>query len=73
MECFEMIVNSTDAEATYQAIKRQADCVNALAGLNPSALAGLIEEVSETIERLDARGMSSLSLRAALANLRGDA
>ena len=67
--------------------RRIVDCVNALAGLNPSALAGLIEaaerlnsvlkdapmtgHISEPTARLIEARMAGLDT--ALANLRGDA
>ena len=63
-----------------EAERRSIECVNALAGLNPSALAGLIEAAESCAKHAKPeRGEITLhatdwfALMDALANLRGDA
>lgn len=67
-------VEGGHAEAEANA-RRIVDCVNAFAGLNPSALAGLIEAAENAIVPLVRAGNYFLAdqLQTALANLRVDA
>lgn len=66
--------NLGDAIEAEWAAKRArvTACVNALAGLNPSALAGLIEAAEEAVACSPFGWPCADNLKTALANLRGD-
>jgi len=55
-------------------LQRAVDCVNALAGLNPSAVAALIEAAENAVLEAPSEGGEPwlLALETAIANIRGE-